>query len=458
MAAKSPKMKGASSPKIKPVKAAPAEKKVAKGAGADGKKKKRKTPDNQKRKDRKKALKTKVFRPPPGFELVQLKKAIAAVKKCIDAGKEKQQAEAGASSLFEEAPVGVQIRIQRARPTEYYTGKKRPAGIELPHPPSTADSEVCLLVKDPQRAWKDAFAREQNKCPVLKKIIGLTKLQANYKTPQQLKALAMSFDHFLVDKSIMHFMSSTLGRTFYKLHKAKKPVPVSLPAAAGKATKCNEIIEEALRKTYLWEYFDSVSTIRIGLGSQTEDELFENAKVVLGHFQKLRCSQENPILSVKVVATNNPELVVWRSEIKEILPPLTAEEKVERATPWKLSVKAKSDRITKAIELRKKQQEEKKKSDKAAGMGADGDDDDDDDADNSAVEKEPPAKKAKVEAEGSSGSEEEGAPAPAKVAKSNGAPAAAVDKKPAAKAEEKKQAGAGKKAKKGGKGKKVKST
>mmetsp|Transcript_96339 Transcript_96339/g.257653 ORF Transcript_96339/g.257653 Transcript_96339/m.257653 type:complete len:243 (+) Transcript_96339:1496-2224(+) len=129
----------------------------------------------------------------------------------------------------------------------------------------------------------------------------------------------------------------------------------------------------------------------------------------------------------------------WREEIKEILPPLTAEEKAERITPWRRSVKAKSERIGKAIEQRKQRQAEMKASDKAAGTGAGGDDDEDD-GDNSAVEKEePPAKKAKVaEAGASSGSEEEGAPAPAKVSQKNGGVAAG--KKAAEKAEEKKAA------------------
>jgi len=424
---------------VKPVKTDSAGETKATDAKADRGKRNRTVAAKQKQRERRKAIKKKIFRPPPGFDMDQLKKAITALKQCIEASKKKQQEDAAASSLFEEAPVSIQIRIQRARPTEYYGGKKRPLAIPLPHPFYTQDSEVCLFVKDPQRTWKDVFAKEDNKCPVLKKIIGFSKLQANYNTPKELKTLAMSFDFFLVDKRIMHFMSGTLGRTFYKFHKAKKPAPVSLPTAPEKATKCNTIIEKALSNTYLWEYFDSVSTIRIGTDTQTDEELFENAKAVLGYFQVERSSPDNLMLAVKVVATNNPELVVWREEIKEILPPLTAEEKAERITPWRRSVKAKSERIGKAIEQRKQRQAEMKASDKAAGTGAGGDDDEDD-GDNSAVEKEePPAKKAKVaEAGASSGSEEEGAPAPAKVSQKNGGVAAG--KKAAEKAEEKKAA------------------
>ena len=85
-----------------------------------------------------------------------------------------------------------------------------------------------MFVKDHagegQKAAKERLAQADS-CGVTK-VIGLSKLKANYKPFEAKRRLCASFDLFLADDRILPLLPPLLGKQFFK--KKKQPIPVSL--------------------------------------------------------------------------------------------------------------------------------------------------------------------------------------------------------------------------------------
>merc|ERR1719198_2126553 len=114
----------------------------------------------------------------------------------------------------------------------------KPVMIPLPHPLYNDKSEVCFFAKDPHKEWKELLLNKHH-VPGVTKVIGVDKLRRNFKTPEQKRALADSFDLFLCDSRVVEMMRKILGTTFYNKKMAKRPIPVRLKIAGP---------EEALKK------------------------------------------------------------------------------------------------------------------------------------------------------------------------------------------------------------------
>ena len=71
--------------------------------------------------------------------------------------------------------------------------RTKPYPIGIPHSLHSG-SEICLIVKDPQRSMKDRLEKEPIEGIV--KVIGLTKLRDNYKTFEAKRNLCDSYDLF----------------------------------------------------------------------------------------------------------------------------------------------------------------------------------------------------------------------------------------------------------------------
>lgn len=120
----------------------------------------------------------------------------------------------------------------------------QPGKIPLPHSlHAAADTTVCLITADPQRAYKNIVAADAFPADLRKKItrvIDFTKLKAKYSQYEAQRKLFAEHDVFLADDRIINRLPKVLGKTFYKTT-LKRPVPVVLKPKArkvdGKKTK-----------------------------------------------------------------------------------------------------------------------------------------------------------------------------------------------------------------------------
>ena len=110
----------------------------------------------------------------PGLDVAQVTRAVDALLNHVQRTKKS----GGKEQLFEDAdPISVLIGM-KAIPSTH--GRTKPHLVALKHPMmDPEESEVCLIVKDPQRAFKDQVEAKGIKC--VKKVIGVSKLQKKYK-------------------------------------------------------------------------------------------------------------------------------------------------------------------------------------------------------------------------------------------------------------------------------------
>ncbi|KAG4305177.1 hypothetical protein PORY_001347 [Pneumocystis oryctolagi] len=154
--------------------------------------------------------------------------------------------------------------------------KLKPSKIMLKHPIIDPDSECCLIVKDPQRFYKDLVTSAKlNKR--ITKVIGVSKLRKKFKSYEQRRALRDSYDLFLADDRVIHLLPNLLGKTFYE--KKRQPIPIDL------ATKCTpehllKEVEKAYSSTYLHLSPGTCTGVKCGAICQTPKQIAENIQII----------------------------------------------------------------------------------------------------------------------------------------------------------------------------------
>jgi len=184
----------------------------------------------------------------------------------------------------------------------------KPTLIKLPHPLYTgAERSICVIVKDPQRKYKDLFATHP--IPNLKQVVGVEKLKAKYRQYEARRQLCDSHDLFLCDSRVIEMMAQVLGKYFFQTKK-KLPIPVKLDE---KAKNPEAPFVEAINSTCLRTPSWPTCGVKIGRCDMTADELLANALTVLpvafAHFAK----QGNAIRQVHVQATDAPALPIYKA-------------------------------------------------------------------------------------------------------------------------------------------------
>jgi len=146
--------------------------------------------------------------------------------------------------------------------------EKKPRKIPLPNP-YNSDCEVCLISKDTGKDVKQKL--EEQGVTSIHKVISLTKLRKEYKTFALKRQLASSYDIFLCDERIYHFVVKSLGKEFFK--QKKEPLPIRLTYK-----NWNDEISKSLNCALLRLGHGPCSAIKVGtIGHLTEKELSENA-------------------------------------------------------------------------------------------------------------------------------------------------------------------------------------
>jgi len=107
--------------------------------------------------------------------------------------------------------------------------------LPLPHAWRALDeTEVCLIVKDPQRAVKDQLAKQN----VNAKVIGLDKLRKKYVPYEARRVLMGSCDLMIADDRVLPMLPPILGSQFYKANKLPLPLDIRKRDLRSALEKC----------------------------------------------------------------------------------------------------------------------------------------------------------------------------------------------------------------------------
>lgn len=198
----------------------------------------------------------------------QVKKAVAALIKHIKKGKD------GGSELFEDEQLLNLVISLKKTPQQ---SSNKPHRVDIPHPLYNVDSsEVCLLVKDRKgEGHKEAKLRVQESanCGV-SKVIGVSKLKANYVPFEAKRKLCDQYDVFLADSRILPILPKLLGKSFFK--KKKQPISVDLTKKDWALQ-----IKKAVHATYLFLSGGNCLNIRVATVAMSEEEIVANVMAAI---------------------------------------------------------------------------------------------------------------------------------------------------------------------------------
>ncbi|KAK3379033.1 ribosomal protein L1p/L10e family-domain-containing protein [Lasiosphaeria ovina] len=160
--------------------------------------------------------------------LAHIKKAAAEPK----AGK--QNLLANEESTVAETPIWLTLTTKLHL---HDSNRLQPSKIVLPHPLNTdEESTICLIVADPQRAYKNMVASDEFPKELrtrITRVIDITHLKAKFKTYEAQRKLFGDHDIFLADDRIVNRLPNALGKTFFK-STVKRPIPVIFMAQRAK--------------------------------------------------------------------------------------------------------------------------------------------------------------------------------------------------------------------------------
>ena len=166
--------------------------------------------------------------------------------------------------------------------------ERKPRKLTLPNV-YNSDTEVCLISKEPGKVVKEQLLKHG--VTSINKVISLTKLRKEYKTFALKRQLAASYDLFLCDDRIYHFVVKSLGKEFFK--KKKEPIPIRLTYDDWKTE-----ISKSVNCTLLRLGHGPCSAVKVGsISHQSEKELSENAihlmkaitQLIPGKSKNLKC-------------------------------------------------------------------------------------------------------------------------------------------------------------------------
>ncbi|KAG8927209.1 hypothetical protein FRC01_007833 [Tulasnella sp. 417] len=120
-----------------------------------------------------------------------------------------------------------------------------PRVIPLAHPIiDPRRTSICLIVKDPQREYKDLLEKENIK--FVGRVVGVSKLKGKFRGFEERRQLLAANGLFLVDDRVAALMPKLLGSMWFKTK--KQPLPVNMGAKDLKSH-----LERAINNTLMNE-------------------------------------------------------------------------------------------------------------------------------------------------------------------------------------------------------------
>ncbi|OMJ09485.1 putative ribosome biogenesis protein, partial [Smittium culicis] len=150
----------------------------------------------------------------------------------------------------------------------------KPARIPLKSSIYNEETSVCLITKDPSKAYDDRV--KKSGISFVHKVIDVQDLKSTYLPFEARRNLRDSYQLFMVDDRIAPKMPKLLGNKFFE--RKKQPVNVDLTKSDIKRE-----LTKALNSTYLYPSTGSNLSIKIGSSDFTPEQLCENIINALPH-------------------------------------------------------------------------------------------------------------------------------------------------------------------------------
>ncbi|CDS00563.1 hypothetical protein [Sporisorium scitamineum] len=201
--------------------------------------------------------------------------------------------------------VYLQITLNTLSPSSHI----KPVRINVPHALHTPEQvSVCLLVKDPQREYKDLLVEKKVKC--ISRVVGVSKLKGKFKPFDARRALVQDHDLFLADARIVPNLPNLCGKVFFDAK--KNPITVNLKKGDSLKTE----LEAAIKATTFLQNKGSCNTIKVGyMASHTPEQLAENVVAALpAVLSRIKGGWEN-VHNIDVKTGNSAALPVWNKKL-----------------------------------------------------------------------------------------------------------------------------------------------
>jgi len=232
----------------------------------------------------------------------QAKKAVKALAAYL-----KRQADIksdGKSQLFEDES-DIQLIISLKRIAD--KAKNKPVLVKIPHTIYGRDGqEICLITKDPQQDFREKLDRS----PVdgVTKVLGISKLRANYKQYKDRRVLRDSYDLFLADDRVLPLLQPLLGKIFFS--KKKQPMPVNIK---GSDAGFGAALAEARDATFFHLSAGPCCNVKVAKSSFSVDEIHANIVAVLNTIVKHIPQGWDNIQSLCIKSHDSVSLPIYNS-------------------------------------------------------------------------------------------------------------------------------------------------
>lgn len=235
--------------------------------------------------------------------------------------------------------------------------RTKPFKILLPHPLFNSSSELCLIIDDrPNSNLTKESAQKIIKSQniAISKIIKLSKLMTDYKSFEARRKLCGSYDLFLVDRRIVHFLPRLLGSSFFK----KKKLPLSLDLGHK---NWKEQIERVTGSALLYIRTGTCCVMKVAKVSMESEEIVENVVAAIKGAVDLVPKKWRGIRSLQLKFSDSLALPVYQAlpEVK-----FKIEVAKENVGLSNLEVEMKDGSQVEEKKKEKKEKKEKKKKKK----------------------------------------------------------------------------------------------
>ncbi|EPX71523.1 U3 snoRNP-associated protein Cic1/Utp30 family protein [Schizosaccharomyces octosporus yFS286] len=254
----------------------------------------------------------------------------------------KGNSEANKSNLLEDEEDTTSTVWLQLSTLKFITNNRKliPFKIPLKHSIIPSSYEACLIVKDPQRTYKDLVS-EAGMSGVVTRVIGISKLKAKWKSFEQKRQLRDQFDLFLADDRVISMLPKVLGKTFYS--KTKAPIPVRI--SSDNADQLKKQVVSAYNATYFRASPCSSFMIRCGHTANTSQELAENIESIVRYLceKKVVPNGGKGISSIHVKTTQSMAVPLWNNpNLEEEVTKLRASSKEVESSKRKPAEETKS--------------------------------------------------------------------------------------------------------------------
>jgi ribosome biogenesis protein UTP30 len=235
--------------------------------------------------------------PPINTKLVE--RAVDALLNHVERNKKM----GGKEQLLDDAdPISVLIGMKSIPSTN---GRTKPHLITLKHPLMDPDeTEVCLIVKDPQREFKDKI--EAKGIKAVKKVIGVSKLRSKFKQYEAKRQLCASYDLFLADDRVLPMLPHLIGKVFFE--KKKQPLPVKLTR-----DNWDSQFQKIFNATPFYLSEGMCSTVKAGHTGMSRQHLVENIVSALDLVAELLPKKWQGIQAIHIKTHDSIALPIYHS-------------------------------------------------------------------------------------------------------------------------------------------------